>query len=72
MTTGISILKPSENESLEQYTVRAHKMLAPSVKSCDRRNALIRRYWARFRGPTEGEQIARECFAADKYERVPD
>lgn len=59
---------PTQSESIERYTVRAHMALLQAVPDPDQRNEIVWDTWRRYRGETEVEQVASQSFDPERYE----
>ena len=71
MTANNALPIPDPNESLERYTIRAHKAAMQAVADPMERNELIWNTWRSCRGLTDGEKRAEKCFTPDKYQFQP-
>lgn len=58
---------PEANESLERYTIRAHRQLLTSIADPEERNATVWAAWEHFRGPSAEREIAAKTFDSSKY-----
>jgi hypothetical protein len=72
MTTKVQPPIPTQDESFERYSIRAHQALLESGLEPDERSQLVRYAWHQHRGLTEAEEVAQKTFDPEKYRYVPD
>lgn len=72
MTASSSTLRPTQDESLERFTVRAHRALLRELPDPEERNAAVKHSWRTHRGPLPEEAIADKTFGPEKYDRSDD
>jgi hypothetical protein len=62
---------PTPDESVERFTIRAHRILGHIIQDPMERNEVVWSQWRKHRGDTEEEAIARRTFSADRYRSNP-
>lgn len=65
-------IKPFANESIEKFTVRAHRELMDSIPNAYDRSCRVIELWRKANGPTEGEILRQKRFPSERFELKPD